>query len=589
MRPVTMGPPAGPALDSTGMAKPSTPGVRLAELVASLSLATDLGLGQPQEHVLRQTVIATRLASVAGLTRRREGRGVLRIAAGVGRAASPTPMSCRDGSRTTPACVRRATRWTGPDADDAIPPRAPRGERIGRGARLDGGPFPDRRSPRRHEVDEHSLRDNRARSPIGSASRRRSGARCRRRWSDGTARAARPGSPASGSSASCAWSRSRTKRRSSFASEALRRRRHAQRAQRHASSTPGWSTCAARTPRRSSVASTPSTPGASSSRAARRWTASWTTRSCGRRSRPSPTTPTSSRPGSWGIRVPSPRSPRRQRAAPDFRLPRWSSSSEPASSAGSARSACRQGPGTRPGPLSRIEWERVRTVPYLTERVLTHQPRLAEVGTIAGMVHERIDGSGYPRGLSGGAIPPAARVLAAAEVYQASARGTAAPCRAVAERAPGPAAPRGRRRAAGRSGGRRRPGRGRASDPATTAHGRRPDRARDRGPRAPGRAACPTSRSPPPCRSRPRTVGSHIEHIYTKIGVSTAWLGGDVRHAPRHRRRHPIERRGARDHRVNDGCGADPLRSTPRSEHLGRIDRSNDFRWGERNVLLQAQ
>ncbi len=44
------------------------PGVRLAELVASLSLATDLGLGQPQEHVLRQTVIATRLARFAGLS-----------------------------------------------------------------------------------------------------------------------------------------------------------------------------------------------------------------------------------------------------------------------------------------------------------------------------------------------------------------------------------------------------------------------------------------------------------------------------------------------------------------------------------------
>ena len=44
------------------------PGVRLAELVASLSLATDLGLGQPQEHILRQTVIATRLARFAGLS-----------------------------------------------------------------------------------------------------------------------------------------------------------------------------------------------------------------------------------------------------------------------------------------------------------------------------------------------------------------------------------------------------------------------------------------------------------------------------------------------------------------------------------------
>ena len=42
-------------------------GVRLAELVAALSLATDLGLGQPTEHVLRQTVIARRLAAAAGL------------------------------------------------------------------------------------------------------------------------------------------------------------------------------------------------------------------------------------------------------------------------------------------------------------------------------------------------------------------------------------------------------------------------------------------------------------------------------------------------------------------------------------------
>ncbi len=42
-------------------------GVRLAELVAALSLATDLGLGLPQEHVLRQTVIARRLAGAAGL------------------------------------------------------------------------------------------------------------------------------------------------------------------------------------------------------------------------------------------------------------------------------------------------------------------------------------------------------------------------------------------------------------------------------------------------------------------------------------------------------------------------------------------
>src|ERR687887_2216402 len=36
--------------------------VRLAELVGSMSLATDLGLGQPMEHVLRSCVLALRIA-----------------------------------------------------------------------------------------------------------------------------------------------------------------------------------------------------------------------------------------------------------------------------------------------------------------------------------------------------------------------------------------------------------------------------------------------------------------------------------------------------------------------------------------------
>lgn len=33
-------------------------GVRLAELVATLSLAADLGLGQPPEHAIRSTLVA---------------------------------------------------------------------------------------------------------------------------------------------------------------------------------------------------------------------------------------------------------------------------------------------------------------------------------------------------------------------------------------------------------------------------------------------------------------------------------------------------------------------------------------------------
>ena len=41
--------------------------VRLAELVAALSLGIDLGFGQPMQHVLRQCLIALRLAERQGL------------------------------------------------------------------------------------------------------------------------------------------------------------------------------------------------------------------------------------------------------------------------------------------------------------------------------------------------------------------------------------------------------------------------------------------------------------------------------------------------------------------------------------------
>ena len=50
------------------MAAPSTGArVRLAEIVAMISLGTDLGMGQSMEHVMRQSVIALRLAERLGL------------------------------------------------------------------------------------------------------------------------------------------------------------------------------------------------------------------------------------------------------------------------------------------------------------------------------------------------------------------------------------------------------------------------------------------------------------------------------------------------------------------------------------------
>jgi len=70
------------------------------------------------------------------------------------------------------------------------------------------------------------------------------------------------------------------------------------------------------------------------------------------------------------------------------------------------------------GPLSVGEWERVRMSPYLTERMLRQSAALAPLGEIAVQHRERLDGSGYPRGLSGGAISVFARVLGAADAYQ---------------------------------------------------------------------------------------------------------------------------------------------------------------------------
>jgi HD-GYP domain-containing protein (c-di-GMP phosphodiesterase class II) len=70
------------------------------------------------------------------------------------------------------------------------------------------------------------------------------------------------------------------------------------------------------------------------------------------------------------------------------------------------------------GPLGSGEWERIRLQPYLTERMLIHSECLAPLGAIAVQHRERLDGSGYPHGLSGGAISESARILGAVDAYQ---------------------------------------------------------------------------------------------------------------------------------------------------------------------------
>jgi HD-GYP domain-containing protein (c-di-GMP phosphodiesterase class II) len=76
----------------------------------------------------------------------------------------------------------------------------------------------------------------------------------------------------------------------------------------------------------------------------------------------------------------------------------------------------------KPGPLTTNEWERVRLHPYLTERVLARCAALADLAALASAHHERLDGSGYHKGAKGAQIPTGARVLAAADAYVAMTR-----------------------------------------------------------------------------------------------------------------------------------------------------------------------
>ena len=71
----------------------------------------------------------------------------------------------------------------------------------------------------------------------------------------------------------------------------------------------------------------------------------------------------------------------------------------------------------KPGPLAPDEWERVRLHAYHSERVLARSPFLAALASVATAHHERLDGSGYHRGAAAGALPLPARLLAAADAY----------------------------------------------------------------------------------------------------------------------------------------------------------------------------
>jgi HD-GYP domain-containing protein (c-di-GMP phosphodiesterase class II)/DNA-binding CsgD family transcriptional regulator len=72
----------------------------------------------------------------------------------------------------------------------------------------------------------------------------------------------------------------------------------------------------------------------------------------------------------------------------------------------------------KPGPLSPEEWELVRLHPYHSGRILTRSPVLEPLSSVVSRHHERMDGSGYPMGVRAGELDPTTRLLAAAEAWR---------------------------------------------------------------------------------------------------------------------------------------------------------------------------
>ena len=174
----------------------------------------------------------------------------------------------------------------------------------------------------------------------------------------------------------------------------------------------------------------------------------------------------------------------------------------------------------RPGSLTEAEIERVRLHPYLTDRMLARVPALRRSREIAARHHERLDGSGYPSGLGAAALTTPDRLLAAADVYHALTE------------------PRPHRdaldpdRAAAHLRGEARAGRldGDAVQSVLRAAGQRAPARRDwpagltarevevLGLLARGRA---NKQIAARLGVTPKTVANHIEHIYAKISVSS--------------------------------------------------------------------
>ena len=174
----------------------------------------------------------------------------------------------------------------------------------------------------------------------------------------------------------------------------------------------------------------------------------------------------------------------------------------------------------KPGPLSVSERDQAHLHAYHSERILARVPALAEVAVLVGQHHERCDGSGYHRGLSGSRLTLQSRVLATADRYRSL--GEERPYRPAAT----PAQAADRLRSEARSGGLDADVVAAVLDAAghrTGVRRTRPAGLTDRQVEVLRLMARGLSNQQIGKRLviSPRTAEHHVQDIYTKIGAST--------------------------------------------------------------------
>jgi len=73
----------------------------------------------------------------------------------------------------------------------------------------------------------------------------------------------------------------------------------------------------------------------------------------------------------------------------------------------------------KPGKLDADEWAVMQSHAAHTETILSRIGAFGDLAAIAGAHHERLDGKGYPRGLSGDQIAPETRIITCADIFDA--------------------------------------------------------------------------------------------------------------------------------------------------------------------------